>query len=604
MHTLRKSERVSWRWRRLFGTPGSLALICALLCVLAACGGSTSNLLPTPTVGQLQFTTINLKLPAAAYNAPVVGPLPGNTQLLLGVTFKVNPKALPTTGNGTQVTSGQDIDLSKYANQYGISDATYHKIEQYLGIEGVTLKLGKLHSYMSVKAKASSVAKLFQTQFIQHSLNKRTYYVPQTPPKLPSFVMNYVVSITGLETYSTLKPGLANSTAHASVNKADLLTSTSHLPTSPRRPAADCSPSGGVVPQDIADAYSYTTFYKQKYTGQHMVVNLVELGGVLSSDMENYFSCVNYPSSQLKLIDVDDPPTQASDEATLDIEMIAGLAPGATIVDYQSDGQTLGTLNDELQAIIDDNANNTGSGSVVSISYGAAEDMLDPNAIQAIDQSLQTLVKTEHMTVFVASGDCGAFISEDFHHLDVSYPASDPWATAVGGTVLSTSRNARGNETVWGQHPPSRQCQNQWGSGGGLSVYFKRPDWQTGVGVNNRYSNGYRQVPDIAAIAYDLPVYFDSQWVMVGGTSAATPIWASGMALVNQALIARKRSFVYSTGLFYAVANHAGNMVPFYDINSGNNQYYAATHGWDDASGWGSPNLVNFYNAILKVVYS
>jgi subtilase family serine protease len=51
----------------------------------------------------------------------------------------------------------------------------------------------------------------------------------------------------------------------------------------------------------------------------------------------------------------------------------------------------------------------------------------------------------------------------------------------------------------------------QWGSGGGLSTRFKQPGWQTGTGVNNRDSNGFRQIPDVAAVAFHLPIYNQGQ---------------------------------------------------------------------------------------------
>ncbi len=599
MYSLRKStttDRAPHSLWRVLSIVGGILLVI----VLTACGGASST--PAPTPGPLQFTSINLKLPPAAYNAPTVGPLAATTILQLGVTFKVNPNALPTAGNGTQIPSGKDTDLSKYANEYGITDATYQKIEQYLGVDGVTLNLGKLHSYMTIKAQASTVEKLFQTQFVNHKLNNRTYYIPTTTPKLPTFVMQFVVAVTGLETYSMLAPG-ASLAQSSQAQDSRMLTSS--VPVGNHLPAANCSPKGGVFPQDIAGSYGYTAFWKQKYLGQHMTINLIELGGTINSDLQNYFSCVGFPASQMQFVNVDTPPTQPSDEATLDIDMIAGLAPGATIVDYQSGDQTFGALLDELQAIIDANAKHSSPGSIVSISYGGPEDGLSQNAITAFEQAMQTLVHTEHMTVFVASGDCGAYVGGDATHLDVSYPATSPWATAVGGTELGvTGQGTRSNEIVWGAHPAQSPCNNQWGSGGGLSTIFKRPDWQIGTGVNNNYSDGARQVPDISAIAYDLPIFFEGQWAEMVGTSAATPIWASGMALVEQVIIARKQSFVYSSAVFYLVQNHDPNARSFFDIVQGDNQYYKATPYWDYTTGWGTPNLVNFYNAVLSVFYS
>jgi hypothetical protein len=70
------------------------------------------------------------------------------------------------------------------------------------------------------------------------------------------------------------------------------------------------------------------------------------------------------------------------------------------------------------------------------------------------------------------------------------------------------------------------------------------------------------------------------------------------MALVNQALIQRYQRFFYGPSLFYYVANHAGNLSPYYDVTQGNNLAFNSTPGWDFASGLGTPNLGNFYSIL------
>jgi kumamolisin len=562
-----------------------------------------------PTPGPLEYTTIPLHLPAAAYQAQLIGPLAASSTLTLGVSFKVNSSVLPKP-TGT-VPTGQQINGSQLANAYGISDATYEKIKQYLGVKDVTLKLGALHSYMSVTAKVESIETLFQTRFLVYKLKGREYYVPAAnqPPKLPTFIMSYVIAVTGLENYYTLTPDIDRQ-------------ATTVAPLTMRRGSATCvgEQPGILLPQQIASAYGYTSFAKQGYTGKGVRINLVELGGVAQSDLENYFACVGFPASNFHYEDVIQPAAQpdpdGTAEATLDIEMVASLAPAAQIVDYeaaipnpQDSSLTLASefelLNQDLQAIIDDNILGNNGINLVSISYGAAENYIDPNVVSAIDQSLQTLVSAEDMTVFVASGDCGAFETEQYGQLGVQFPSSDPWVTAVGGTVLAVNgQGNRSGEVTWGNaHPSSTTCtDNDWGSGGGISQLFQQPTWQQGAGVKNRYANGERQVPDLAAVAYDIPVYSDNQWEVVGGTSAATPIWASGMALVNQALLAHTGQFVYGPTLFYVVANQASRDHPYNDIIHGNNLYYSATPGWDDTTGWGSPDLVNFYNALVALL--
>src|SRR5437763_11454239 len=130
--------------------------------------------------------------------------------------------------------------------------------------------------------------------------------------------------------------------------------------------------------------------------------------------------------------------------------MVAGLARSVHIADYETDGNSNNDVwtqvNDELQQIIDDNTNNASSGSVVSISLGDAEGQLTSNDRVAIEKSIQVLTQVEHMTVFVASGDCGAFADRVYRSLSVSFPASDPGVTAVGGTSVSVDGNDRATQ--------------------------------------------------------------------------------------------------------------------------------------------------------------
>ncbi|HET9920134.1 MAG TPA: S53 family peptidase, partial [Ktedonobacteraceae bacterium] len=277
------------------------------------------------------------------------------------------------------------------------------------------------------------------------------------------------------------------------------------------------------------------------------------------------------------------------------------------IVDYETDGNSPGDIwtqvNDELQQILNDNTSNANSGGVVSISLGTAEGDITSQDRTAIDQSLKLLTQAEHMTVFVASGDCAAFTDRVFRSLSVSFPASDPWATSVGGTILSTNSSwNRTNEVVWADGSNPFSCKNQWGSGGGNSIVFSRPGWQSALGVNNQYSRNVRQIPDVSAAAYNLAVYFQGQWGAVGGTSAAAPIWATGLALTNEGLMQRVHKFAFSPQLFYTAANSANGQHPYFDVTRGNNLYYPATTGWDYSTGLGTPNLADFYNILSRTI--
>ena len=537
------------------------------------------------------YTSINLGIPAAALQSPVKGPLPDSTLLYVGVTFKIDPRLL-AQANAQKLQPGQNSKLESFAKRLGISDSTFQKIQSFFSPQGITLKLSKLRTHLSVYAKAGTLARLLQTKFVIHQYKGRTFYAPATPPKVPTFFANSIDAITGLDNYS--KPPVHALTMHLSHPQGQ------HTP---KLPGQDCSPADQTLtPGDVAGAYGYDTLQRRGLLGQQMRINLVEIDGSYQNDIQNYLNCVHF-KGHLSIVNIDGSPSNAEGESTLDIQMVAGLAPAASITVYQTDGNanddTWVHVNDELQKIMDDNTSNANAGSVVSISLGIDEADITSDDVRALDSSLQQLTKVEHMTVFVASGDCAAYADEVFGDLSVSFPASDPWAVAVGGTELSVNdQHQRTDEVAWSHFPNILHCKNSWGSGGGISSLFGRPSWQMGPGVQNKYSNGKRQVPDVSAVADNLAVYFQGQWTAVGGTSAAAPIWAAGQALVNEDTIQHLNTFGYAPQLYYAVADKQTGGNAYFNVTSGNNLYYPATTGWNYPTGLGTPNLVNFDQAV------
>ncbi|GAC1655686.1 MAG: S53 family serine peptidase [Ktedonobacteraceae bacterium] len=554
-----------------------------LLPPLASCAVSA----PKP----LQSTALDLGIPVAAMNSPITGTLADNTELHVRITFKIDPNALQKMQN-QKIEPGKKSDLESSANRIGISDSTYQKIKNFFSPSAIALKLSKLHTQLSVDAKAHTLAKVLQTSFVVHNYQGHTFFAPKTAPKVPKFLADSIDAITGLDNYSS-KP------QHA-------FTMQFKTPASKQIPTQNCQPlQNTLLPRDVAGAYGYDQLWQRGLNGENMTVNLVEIDGSYRTDVQNYLDCIQF-KGHFSVVNVDGKPTDALGESTLDIQMVAGLARSVNIVAYQTDGNASNdvwtNVNDMLQQIADDNVNNASSGNVVSISLGAAEQELSSNDMQAIDSSLQQLTRAEHMTVFVASGDCGAFTTRQYGDLSVSFPASDPWSTSVGGTILQVNGNrSRTNEIAWSDGSNQSTCKNQWGSGGGNSAAFQHPNWQNAPGVQNNYSRGMRQLPDISAVAYDLAVYFKGRWGAVGGTSAAAPIWAAGLALVNEGMIQQVHTFSYGPQLFYAVANRSNGAQPYYDVTRGNNLYYPAGPGWDFATGLGTPNLPDFYQIMGSV---
>ncbi len=193
------------------------------------------------------------------------------------------------------------------------------------------------------------------------------------------------------------------------------------------------------------------------------------------------------------------------------------------------------------------------------------------------------LAAAEGISVFAASGDCGA--SDGTGGLATNYPASDPYVTGVGGTYLQVDSNGTyHSEWGWnGSEPGSSApgCQNGGGSGGGYAP-FPTPSWQTGPG----FSGPNRGAPDVSADASNpVEIYAGGGLSGVEGTSVATPVWAGIAADADQYA---KVDLGFLDPSLYRILNSSNYSTDFHDIVVGNNDYGAGT-GWDPVTGIGTP---------------
>ncbi len=525
-------------------------------------------------------------LPPEALQGQVLGTVPADKPLVLNIGLQINRQALAQAAadiyNPSSSRYGRYLTPPQIAQEFGASLATVKKVSDWLTSQGFQiLSTSPLRTNLVVQASAAQVAKAFGVLLQVRSLNGRTFFGPDQAPSLPAGIAPLVSAVTGLNNYARI--------THVPVQ--GLGTVQADVPAKKQQPnVGDCTlygVLGGVTRDKIASAYALDQLYKKGFQGQGLKVAVVELDEPYSrNDVANYAAC-NGAQLHLRNIQVDSPlPDGAgAGEAALDLEMIAGLAPEAEMLDYQSaQADNVGFINAMSKIASDDQVQ------VVSVSYGAGEDQFDAPYMAQFNDLLE-LMAVEGMSVFIASGDCGAFTDGVFGQLVVSFPASAPWGIGVGGTSLQGTL-----ETAWSQASPDHaHCQNAWGTGGGLSQNknFSRPSWQTGAGVQNQFSNARRQVPDVAAVADDISIYHENFWQPVGGTSAAAPIWAAGAVLVDQALLKQGKPLLGGVPAIYNLWNHPGKYHPFHDVTTGTNLFYKAGIGWDYTTGVGTPNFVD-----------
>jgi hypothetical protein len=241
-----------------------------------------------------------------------------------------------------------------------------------------------------------------------------------------------------------------------------------------------------------------------------------------------------------------------AEEESLDLDMVSAVCPSCHILLVEASQPSMADLGTAVNTAISLGAK------YVSNSYGGSEDSTDPS-------SDASYFNHPGVAITVSSGDSG---------YGAEYPAASQYVTAVGGTSLSRASSARGwSETAWS------------GAGSGCSAYDAKPSWQHDTGCSRR------TIADVSAVAdpnTGLAVYDTYQtggWLVVGGTSASSPIIAGVYALAGP-----PASGSYAASFPYA---HTGSL---YDVTSGSNGSCSPSYlctagaGYDGPTGLGTPN--------------
>jgi kumamolisin len=340
------------------------------------------------------------------------------------------------------------------------------------------------------------------------------------------------------------------------------------------REATAATPSASFSAPNLGSVYQFPT----GATGAGQCIALIELGGgYKAKDLDTYFSGLSIPTPTVVPIGVDggqNTPTGDANgpdgEVMLDIEVAGALAPAATIAVYFAPNTDQGFLDAITTAVHDSTHNPT----VISISWGGPESTWTAQAQQAMDEAFAEAVALG-LAVCVASGDNGASDGVTDGGLHVDFPASSPNAIGCGGTRLTVTNGAPA-ESAWND-----LAQNEGATGGGFSTTFPTPSWQSKATAS--FKKPGRGVPDVSADAdpetgYNVVV--DGSSFVIGGTSAAAPLWAALIACCQQA--SGQRLTDLASRLYSANAG-------FRDITQGDNGGYNAGAGWDPCTGLGVP---------------
>jgi uncharacterized protein (TIGR03437 family) len=494
----------------------------------------------------------------------------------------------------------------EYADRFGVSQDDIAKIVAWLQQQQFTVKaIARGRNAVSFGGTAGQIETAFATTIHRYQVDGELHFANATEPSVPAALQGVVSAIHGLNDFR--------------------LRARQRSALSPR----NTTPGGNhqLAPDDIATIYDIKPLYSAGIDGSGQKLVVAGQTQINLSDIEQFRSYFNLAANdpQVMLVpNTKDPGISSGDlvEADLDLELSGAVARNAHIIFVYSYD-----VMDAAQYAIDQNL-----APVLSISYGNCELQTDPSDASTM-QSWAQQGNAQGITWFAASADDGGAdcyggdsrATND--SLSVDLPAAIPEVTGVGGTEFNEGGGNYWSGTNNSNHASALSYipEIAWNdtaiddtpsaSGGGASIYFTKPSWQTGTGVPN---DGARDVPDVAISAsadHDgYMVYSGGAFSIVAGTSAGPPNFAGIATLLNQYLVAN--GVQKSAGLgnmnprFYTLAQTTG---VFHDITTGNNLVnpctgqhqscssgsigYSAGVGYDQVTGLGTPDVYNLVMA-------
>lgn len=494
--------------------------------------------------------------------------------------------------------SGPTLSEAQIQSRYVPSAADVNAVSGFLRSEGLSVTgVGPDNLYVKAKGTTAAVEAALHIELHQYSFHKKTFRASAATPTFPTAIAPLVSSVGGLSTL-TMQPlfarraGAVKQVTIARASDAEneapqqipLSTQANGLffsaqcfypPTTEsfsgngvtatyqgNRYGADIgnqqlgtlSPCG-YQPSDLQTAYNMNPLYKVGLDGTGVTIAIVDAYGseTIAQDAATFSAAMGLPPPQLTIVGT---PTETgysgdansgwADETTLDVEWVHAMAPGAKILLVIAP-----TANDSDLFPAIALAAKTPGVVAVSDSWGEWEIAEGLPSLQS-DDSVLLLANARGVAVNFSSGDSGNE-AVNLGFADANYPASSPYATAVGGVSVGLNPGKRINfQTAWGTNltevadrsalgsPPVDPPLNEgflFGSGGGASDHYAQPGFQRFLPGNRR------MVPDIAWVAdpytgVEIVETEDSagdQFIsVIGGTSLASPMFTALWGIASQ----------------------------------------------------------------------
>ena len=492
----------------------------------------------------------------------------------------------------------QWLTPEEFGNRFGLSPADHSKVVVWLTSEGFTVnQSARGRNWIAFSGAAGQVSRTLRTPIHRFQVNGETHYANTVDPSVPEALAGVIGGFMGLTDF----------------HPRSMIGQVS--------PEYDSGASHYLAPQDWATIYDVSPLYQAGFDGTGQNIAVVGESDVPIADIRSFRTRFGLAANDPKMIlygGTDPGYNGAQVEGDLDLEWAGAIAPNATIYYiYGADPFTA-----MVYAIDQDVA------SAITVSYSSCEIDAALSYWRAIAQQ----ANAQGITLLSASGDAGAAACDPqgempyaANGIAVNFPAVLPEVTGVGGTQF-----VEGAGTYWATRNSSNlgsalsyipeAAWNESGtsgllsSGGGASVLYAKPSWQTGPGVPN---DNARDVPDIALSSAGHDGYtltYNGGNYIVSGTSCASPSMAGLVAILNQYQVSK--GFQAQAGLgninpqLYRLAQSAPSA--FHDVTAGSNTVncaqgspdcltgsfgYQAGPGYDPATGLGS---VDAYNLVTQ----
>jgi pseudomonalisin len=537
-------------------------------------------------------------------NASDQGALDGNKSIR--VTLGLQMRNVDAAKAG--IAAGRVMSRDDFVSQYAPSADQVSAAVAYLrgqGFSSVTPAPNNL--LVTATAPAATVEKAFSTKLHAFSGNGGTYYANVQPAFVPASLAGNVVAVLGLTNVTGLKPNPLTK------------------PMGGARPgvfAADGSPSPTACLKNVNQTtgapvcprwYDPATFSIAYGVGSTPPATNTKIAIFSVGDTSSSVSDLRYNETQFGLPQADvitrsvGPPSadvSGATEWTLDMTYSQGMAYAVkrltlyTVPTFAFSALTLAIntwANDDLQPIM-----NASVGGCEVFPYETGDMLVaDMALVEAAAQG---------QTLFASTGDTGGFCGVAGAPPNggvggvpmVEYPASSPYAIAVGGTDLFSN--------VDGTYLGEQAWQS---GGGGVSQFEYSPSWESGTQPVGTTAVGYsfRGLPDVAydaALETAALLYQGGTSYITGGTSLASPM-AAGVYARMQSAHGNTLGFAgpalynaYRGGTPQQIAGPPVTELigPFHDILQGSNGSYASLPKYDYTTGMGSIDVARLASAL------